>query len=67
MVAKISGNNIKLQTDMLKGATLAEDFYAGLRYWRKLAQTPDGPAALVYGGDRTVQRSGVITYSWADL
>lgn len=53
--------------EVKSGATLAEDFYAGLRYWRKLAQTPDGPAALVYGGDRTVQRSGVITYSWADL
>ena len=53
--------------EVKSGATLAEDFYAGLRYWRKLAQTPESPAALVYGGDRTVQRSGVITYSWADL
>jgi predicted AAA+ superfamily ATPase len=53
--------------EVKSGETLVEDFYAGLRYWRKLAQTPEGPAALVYGGDRTVRRSGVITYSWADL
>lgn len=49
------------------GATLANDFYAGLQYWLDLAATPDGPAALVYGGDRSMRRSGIVTYSWADL
>ena len=53
--------------EVKSGATLAADFYAGLQYWLKLARIPKGPAALVYGGDRTVRRSGVITYSWADL
>jgi predicted AAA+ superfamily ATPase len=53
--------------EVKSGATLASDFYDGLRYWMKLAQAPDGPAALVYGGDATSQRSGIITYCWADL
>ena len=60
------GNEL-VPIEVKSGAALAEDFCAGLRYWRKLARAPEGPAALVYGGDRTVQRSGVITYSWEDL
>ena len=53
--------------EVKSGETLASDFYVGLQYWLALAQTPTGPAALVYGGDQTVRRSGIITYSWADL
>jgi len=53
--------------EIKSGATLAEDAFTGLRYWLGLAGTPDGPAALVYGGDRSFRRSGVAAYSWADL
>ena len=53
--------------EIKSGATLVDDFFAGLRYWLNLAGTPDGPAALVYGGDRSVRRSGVVAYSWADM
>jgi len=53
--------------EIKSGATLANDFYTGLQYWRELAQMPTGPAALVYGGDPTVRRSGILTYSWMDL
>lgn len=53
--------------EIKSGATLATDFYAGLRYWLDLAGTPDAPAALVYGGEPSVRRSGIATYSWANL
>ena len=53
--------------EIKSGATLVDDFFAGLRYWLNLAGTPDGSAALVYGGDQSVRRSGVVAYSWADM
>ena len=53
--------------EIKSGATLVDDFFAGLRYWLELAGTPDAPAALIYGGDRSVRRSGVVAYSWADM
>lgn len=53
--------------EIKSGATLVNDFFAGLRYWLNLAGTPDAPAALIYGGDRSVRRSGVVAYSWADM
>ena len=53
--------------EIKSGATLADDFFAGLRYWLDLAGTPDGPAALVYGGGPSVRRAGIGVYSWSDL
>lgn len=60
------GGNL-VPIEIKSGATLADDFFTGLRYWLDLAGTPDAPAAVVYGGDRSVRRSGVVAYSWADL
>ena len=45
---------------------VAGDFFAGLRYWRKLAGDP-AAAALVYGGDRSYRREGFAVYRWSDL
>jgi len=53
--------------EVKSGETIADDFYKGLRYWLGLAQTPKGPSALVYGGNRSLRRSSIISYSWADL
>jgi len=53
--------------EIKSGATLAADFFAGLRYWLGLAGVPDAPAALVYGGDISLRRAGIAVYSWADL
>lgn len=44
--------------------TVASDFFDGIKYWKELAKRPEGPAALVYGGDRAFQRSGVVVYPW---
>jgi len=49
------------------GRTWASDFLTGLNWWRTLADRRDGPAALVYGGDRSFRRQGVTGLSWADL
>ena len=47
--------------------TVASDFFDGLAYWRKLSGNPDAPAALVYGGDRSIKRSGVDVRPWFAL
>lgn len=44
--------------------TVAADFFDGLKYWRDLSGQHDGPAALVYGGDRSFKREGVVVYPW---
>lgn len=53
--------------EIKSGETLAEDAFNGLRYWLGLAETPNAPAALVYGGADSFRRSGVVATSWADL
>lgn len=47
--------------------TVASDFFAGLRYFAGLTGDPSTPRALIYGGDRTFRREGVIVYRWFDL
>lgn len=49
------------------GQTIAGDFFANLTFFRGLAGDPAGPAALVYGGDRTFEQQGVKVYGWEVL
>ncbi len=49
------------------GTTLASDFKAGLARWQNLSGITDGPAAVVYGGDESMRRSGAVVYSWREL
>lgn len=44
--------------------TLADDFLDGIQYWQALCRQPEGPAALVYGGDKAFKRSGVAVVPW---
>ncbi len=44
--------------------TVAADFFDALVYWRALNGRPEGPAALVYGGDRLFRQRGVVVYPW---
>lgn len=53
-----------IPVEIKSGKTIARDFFKGLHYWRKLAGSEDGPAALVYGGDRSYRRSGSCVYGW---
>ncbi len=47
--------------------TVADDFFAGIDFWRKLVDDPAAPAALVYGGERSFRRRGVTVYGWSSL
>ncbi len=47
------------------GQTINPDFFKGIRFWKKLANDSDHPAALVYGGDRSQIRSGIHVYPWS--
>ena len=53
--------------EIKSGQTLAPDFFRNLQSWKKLAQSHDGPAALIYGGDQASKRSGVVVYPWFTL
>ena len=44
--------------------TVAADFFDDLKYWIDLSGRREGPAALVYGGDRSFKRDNVIVYPW---
>jgi hypothetical protein len=46
------------------GETFASDFLDGIRYWRGLSGNKDRPAALVYGGETSYLREGVVVLSW---
>ena len=46
------------------GETFAGDFLDGIRYWRGLTGRKDQPAALVYGGESSYIREGVVVLSW---
>src|SRR5262249_19099055 len=59
------GENVAIE---IKSAqTIADDFFAGLDFWRNLVGDPEAPAALVYGGDRSYRRRGVSVLSWSML
>ena len=63
----IDGPDALIPIEIKSGQTIADDFFAGIRFYRQLARQPDSPAALVYGGNASFRRSGVTVYSWASL
>jgi predicted AAA+ superfamily ATPase len=44
--------------------TFVTGFLDNLVYWRKLSGNVSAPAALVYGGDESFRRSGVVVRPW---
>lgn len=57
----------RIAVEIKSSQTVAEDFFSGIDFWRKLVGDPEAPSALVYGGDRTYRRSGVSVHTWLDL
>jgi hypothetical protein len=53
--------------EIKSGTTTAADFFKNLQYWRGLVGSPEAPAGLVYGGEHSHQRKGVIVYGWRDV
>lgn len=52
-----------IPVEIKSGATIASDFFRGLRHWEKLAGNP-GRGILVYGGTDSYRRDGVAVRSW---
>jgi len=44
--------------------TIASDFFNNLNYWMNVSGDKGGQAALIYGGDESLERSGVFVYPW---
>ena len=57
----------RVAVEIKSAQTVAEDFFAGIDFWRKLLGDPQAPSALIYGGDRSFRRSGVAVQSWSTL
>jgi predicted AAA+ superfamily ATPase len=57
----------RVAVEIKSAQTVAQDFFAGIDFWRKLVGDPEAPAALIYGGDRSFRRSGVAVQSWSTL
>ncbi len=57
----------QIPVEAKSGKTFASDFMKGVIQWRELAGVPEGPAAVIHGGDRSFRRKGVVALSWADL
>ena len=51
--------------EIKSGATLTYDQYAGLQQWMALASGAIG--YLVYAGDQTQQRGGILAVSWREI
>jgi len=47
--------------------TIASDFFDSLIYWRKASGDETAPAALIYGGNLSFKRSGVVVHPWFAL
>jgi predicted AAA+ superfamily ATPase len=56
-----------IPVEIKSGETITADFFTDLRFWKELTGSPDASAALVYGGDQALRRSGVIVYPWRML
>ncbi len=56
-----------LAVEIKSGATVAADFFRGLRRWRQTLGEPSAPAALVYGGTERYFREQVAVHPWHDL
>ena len=53
-----------IPVEVKSAGTLASHFFDSLAYWRNLAGDDSAPAALVYGGDRHLRRSGTVVHPW---
>lgn len=53
--------------EVKSGKTFHSDFLSGLAKWARYAGAAALPAHLVYGGDDSMQRSGVAVHAWQDL
>jgi hypothetical protein len=53
--------------EIKSGTTIASDFSKSLSYWRGLVGSEEAPAGLVYRGEQSHRRRGVVVYGWRDV
>jgi predicted AAA+ superfamily ATPase len=53
--------------EIKSGETLNENFYKGLRYFKRLSSAPDENFFLIYGGDRNVTRKHGKVLGWKSV
>lgn len=53
-----------LPVEIKSGQTINTEFFKGLEYWRKLTESPDAPAVLIYGGDSPTTFKGMTALPW---
>lgn len=46
------------------GLTIHGDFFKTLQWWMSLEKNPQKNAALIYGGDESVERNGIFIQPW---
>jgi len=53
--------------EIKSGETLNEDFFKGLRYFKRISSTPDDHLYLVYGDDRNLTRKQGQVVGWKSI
>ena len=53
--------------EIKSGETLNEDFFKGLRYFKRISSTPEDHLYLVYGGDRNLARKHGQVVGWKSI
>ena len=52
--------------EIKSGSTFATDWLSGLQKWRKLSNEVQQTPQLVYGGDESYERGGVMVWGWRE-
>ncbi|MDY6830440.1 MAG: hypothetical protein SWC96_01120 [Thermodesulfobacteriota bacterium] len=61
-------NRVSLTAVEIKSAeTLAEDFFKGLGYFKKLSGIPPEQCVLIYGGDKNYTRTAGRVLGWRHM
>jgi predicted AAA+ superfamily ATPase len=56
-----------IPVEIKSARTIDPDFFKNLVFWRKITGDENPPEALIYGGDISYKRSGVVIYPWFAL
>ncbi|MFQ6610766.1 MAG: DUF4143 domain-containing protein, partial [Fidelibacterota bacterium] len=61
-----TGNDL-VGIEIKSGRTIQNNFFSGLRYWKKLTNTSTGNLFLIYGGDEVQTRTYGNVLGWKHL
>ncbi len=58
----IENSDVLIPAEIKSGQTINDDFFKGLKYWKKLTERKD--SYLIYGGEENYKREGINIRSW---